>query len=87
MVPTHCRRALRRLRRTWPYVLVEVLVPGGTVLALLLWLSSGQAKGQFGEQQAVPDNPSAISVVVGLRGPLASPTPAASTMPVKTPMP
>ena len=33
------RRFLRRLRAFAPYVLVEVLLPGGTLLALLLWLS------------------------------------------------
>ena len=33
------RKFLRRLRGFAPYVLVEVLLPGGTLLALLLWLS------------------------------------------------
>lgn len=30
-----------RLRSLGPYVLVELLLPGGTLLALLLWLSQG----------------------------------------------
>ena len=57
-------RAFRRLRRNWPYVLVELLVPGGTVIAFLLWLSSGQAKGQFAELQPVPDSQTAQERVV-----------------------
>lgn len=31
--------ALGRLRAYGPYILVEMLLPGGTLLALLLWLS------------------------------------------------
>ena len=58
-------RAFRRLRRTWPYVLVEVLVPGGTVVAVLLWLSSGQAKGQFSESLSVPASRVAVEREVG----------------------
>ena len=49
-------RAFRRFRRTWPYVLIEVFVPGGTIVALLLWISSGQAKGQFAGPQPVPNS-------------------------------
>jgi hypothetical protein len=31
--------ALSRLRTYGPYILMEMLLPGGTLLALLLWLS------------------------------------------------
>ena len=65
MMPITSRPALRRLRKTWPYVLVEVLVPGGTILALLLWLSSGQAKGQFCETQPVPHSHTTLELFVG----------------------
>jgi hypothetical protein len=34
----------RYLNKLGPYVLVEVLLPGGTVLALLLWLSQYRRK-------------------------------------------
>ena len=33
------RKSLSRLRAYGPYVLMEMLLPGGTLLALLLWLS------------------------------------------------
>ena len=33
------RRLSRSARRVGPYVLIELLLPGGTLLALLLWLS------------------------------------------------
>jgi hypothetical protein len=56
--------AYRRLRRTWPYVLIEVCVPGGTIVAALLWLSSGQAKGQLAEPQQVPNSPAAHERVI-----------------------
>jgi hypothetical protein len=49
-------RAFRRFRRAWPYVLIEVFVPGGTIVAVLLWLSSGQAKGQLAEPQPIPSH-------------------------------
>ena len=40
---------LGTLRRTGPYVLVELLLPGGTLLALLLWLSNGVGRGHFAD--------------------------------------
>ena len=30
---------LERLRQLGPYLLIELLLPGGTLIALLLWLS------------------------------------------------
>jgi hypothetical protein len=38
---------LPTLRRAGPYLLIELLLPGGTLLALLLWLSQGFARGKF----------------------------------------
>ena len=52
--------AYRRLRRAWPYVLIEVCVPGGPIVAALLWLFSGQAKGQLAEPRPVPNRHSAL---------------------------
>jgi hypothetical protein len=56
--------AYRRLRRTWPYLLIEVCVPGGTIVAALLWLSTGQGKGMFAEPQPVPNSPTAHERVI-----------------------
>jgi hypothetical protein len=35
---------LPKLRSLGPYVLVELLLPGGTLIALLLWLSQGMSR-------------------------------------------
>jgi hypothetical protein len=32
---------ISRARKLGPYVLLELLVPGGTLIALILWLSQG----------------------------------------------
>ena len=34
-------RLLSSARKLGPYVLVELLLPGGTLIALILWLSQG----------------------------------------------
>ena len=52
---------LGTLRRIGPYVLIEVLLPGGTLLALLLWLSSGASRGQFSDVQQVAPQPVAVA--------------------------
>lgn len=39
-------KSLSRLRACGPYLLMEMLLPGGTLLALLLWLS--QRLGSMG---------------------------------------
>jgi hypothetical protein len=36
---THLKSISHGLRNVGPYLLVELLVPGGTLIALLLWLS------------------------------------------------
>ena len=43
------RSFLHLLRELGPYVLVDLLLPGGTLLALVLWVSSGTGRGQLAE--------------------------------------
>jgi hypothetical protein len=38
-------RLMPKLRSLGPYLLVELLLPGGTLIALILWLSQGMARG------------------------------------------
>ena len=38
------RRLMPTARGLGPYVLVELLLPGGTLLAILLWLCQGGAR-------------------------------------------
>jgi len=46
------------VRSFGPYVLMELLLPGGTILALLLWISQGITRGGL----------------LGVQHPVASPT-------------
>ena len=39
MKATTLKTISRRLRAAGPYLLIELLLPGGTLVALLLWLS------------------------------------------------
>lgn len=59
---------LGALRRTGPYLLVELLVPGGTLLALLMWLSSGAGRGQFADEHQAAISPTVIERVVHVPG-------------------
>jgi hypothetical protein len=52
------------LRRVGPYVLVELLLPGGTLLALLLWLSNGVGRGHFANLYQAEISPSVMQRVV-----------------------
>jgi hypothetical protein len=46
-------RVFQALRRLGPYLLIELLLPGGTLLALLLWLYQRRAGSiSVGTQQA-----------------------------------
>ena len=54
-----------KLRSAGPYMLIELLLPGGTLLAFLLWLSSGAARGQFAPPQLAADNTAAVERLVG----------------------
>jgi hypothetical protein len=42
------QRAITALRELGPYVLLEILLPGGTLVALLLWLSQRYMGGRLG---------------------------------------
>jgi hypothetical protein len=55
---------LKSLRRAGPYLLLELLLPGGTLLALLLWLSSGVTRGQFADVQQLSMNPVSIERMI-----------------------
>ena len=50
-----------RLRRLGPYAMIELLVPGGTVVALLLWFASGAARGHFGSRPRLTQPESSVS--------------------------
>jgi hypothetical protein len=39
LAATWLKRALALLRSIGPYAAIEILLPGGTLIALLLWLS------------------------------------------------
>ena len=52
------------LRRVGPYVLVEFLLPGGTLLALLLWLSNGVGRGQLASLHQPEISPPVVERVV-----------------------
>jgi hypothetical protein len=49
MITSRLKSIARGLRSLGPYLLVELLLPGGTLIALLLWLSQhgyiGRAHG------------------------------------------
>ena len=59
-------RVIGAFRKAGPYMLVELLLPGGTLIALLLWLSSGTAKGYFAEPQPTAYSLSHIERVVAV---------------------
>ena len=40
------RSLIRTLRRFGPYLLIELLLPGGTLVAIMLWLSQNLARRQ-----------------------------------------
>ena len=46
-------------RKAGPYLLVELLLPGGTLIALLLWFSANGV-GRFADPHPVRLSPSAI---------------------------
>ena len=55
---------LKTLRRAGPYLLVELLLPGGTLVALLLWLSNGVGRGHFANLHQAEISPAVIERVV-----------------------
>ena len=58
------KNGVKVLRDAGPYLLMELLLPGGTLLALLLWLSSGVGRGQLAEVQPLPVSPVSIERVI-----------------------
>jgi hypothetical protein len=44
MNATALKNLLLKLRALSPYLFVELLLPGGTLIALLLWLSQGMTR-------------------------------------------
>ena len=55
------RSLLSAARKAGPYVLVELLLPGGTLIALLLWFSStGMGRGHFADAHPTRLSPSMI---------------------------
>ena len=44
MNATDLKKLFSKLRVAGPYLAVELLLPGGTLIALLLWLSQGMAR-------------------------------------------
>jgi hypothetical protein len=69
--------AFRSIRKIGPYALLELLLPGGTVLAFLLWLSTGAGRGLFAEEHPPRIRPATAERVVAspaeLRGGLRVP--------------
>ena len=55
---------VRNLRGAGPYLLIELLLPGGTLLALLLWLTSGAGRGYFAVAPEPVFSAAAIECVV-----------------------
>ena len=51
-------------RKAGPYLLVELFLPGGTLLALVLWLTVGTGRGQLAEMHHAAPAPVAIERVI-----------------------
>lgn len=51
MGATRLWKCLTGLRTLGPYILIELLLPGGTLLAFLLWLSQRLKRVGFGDVQ------------------------------------
>jgi hypothetical protein len=60
---------LEALRRAGPYILVELLLPGGTLLALLMWFFSDASRGHFAVARQPGMNPTTIERVVAVPEP------------------
>jgi hypothetical protein len=60
---------LPALRRFGPYLAIELFLPGGTLIALMLWVFQGGARGAFAIEHAPALTPPAIEHVVSLMRP------------------
>jgi hypothetical protein len=54
------RNSLPKLRALGPYLLVEMFLPGGTLVALLLWLSQRYRRAGVGAVQGVATHAAAV---------------------------
>jgi hypothetical protein len=63
------RPFLPALRRFGPYLAVELFLPGGTLIALMLWVFQGGARGAFALEYGPAATPPAIEHVVALEAP------------------
>jgi hypothetical protein len=57
------KKLLPKLRSLGPYVFIELLLPGGTLIALLLWLSQGMTRTGALTVQPPVDVPAVIAQV------------------------
>ena len=60
----------RRLRQAAPYLLVELLMPGGTLLAILMWLTQHSTTMRTGAHDLPPVPPAAIERVIDVPAPM-----------------
>jgi hypothetical protein len=74
MSTTRARNSAKGLRAFAPYILVELFLPGGTLVALLLWLSQRLRQGRM-TRTAPAAGPAHIAT--GAVAPFATPAPAA----------
>ncbi len=52
---------IQRLREAAPYLLVELLMPGGTLLAILLWLTQHSTAMRSGGAYELQPSPPAVA--------------------------
>jgi hypothetical protein len=57
------KNLLPKLRSLGPYFFVELLLPGGTLIALLLWLSQGMSRTGVLNVQPPVDVPAVVARV------------------------
>ena len=57
------KKLLPKLRSLGPYVFIELQLPGGTLIALLLWLSQGMARTGALTVQPPVDVPAVVAQV------------------------
>jgi hypothetical protein len=63
-MPSLFHKGLNWFRRAGPYLLMELVLPGGTLLAILLWFSSGFSRGQFADVQQLSIPPITVERVI-----------------------
>ncbi|MES2564942.1 MAG: hypothetical protein V4637_19790 [Pseudomonadota bacterium] len=52
---------IQRLREAAPYLLVELFLPGGTLLAIVLWLTQHSTAMRSGGAYDLPPSPRAVT--------------------------